>query len=124
MRPSGSTFITFHPPSLPRDVEICHKFDRGFVDLQLRGMGNRLNEVRAILGEHLEADMQLVQISKSAAVRITVPILKANIPAEEQETNLRLSLQTATTLLRWFLSIRNFWLSRGDAGVFTAGAKK
>jgi len=111
VKPSGSGFIYFRPPSLPRGVEICHKFNRGFLDLQLNGMGTRLNEVNSILGPRFDSDMQLKQAAKSAAIRIEVPILKADVAIEKQELNVRAALDAAMRLLRWFLSNRGVWLS-------------
>ncbi|MBI3830778.1 MAG: hypothetical protein HY291_14755 [Planctomycetes bacterium] len=110
-KPSGSGFIYFRPPSLPRDVEICHKFNRGFVDLQLNGMGNQLNMVNTILGPHFDPNMELTLAAKSAAIRLKVPILTANIAIEKQELEVRAGLDAAMRLLTWFLSKQDVWLS-------------
>lgn len=110
-KPSGSDYIYFQPPSLPRGVEICHKFRRGYVDLQLSGMGKRLNEVRAILGPHFGPDMQLTQTAKSAAVRLEVPVLTADLPVADQLSEARAGLDAAKRFLVWFLEHQDIWLA-------------
>ncbi|MDZ4819295.1 MAG: hypothetical protein SGJ20_10015 [Planctomycetota bacterium] len=124
LKPSGSGFIYFRPPSLPRGVEICHKFNRGFVDLQLNGMGMRLNEVNTILGPHFDSDMQLIQAAKSAAIRLQVPILKASVAVEAQELNVRAGLDAAMRLLIWFLGNRDVWLSHVASAHQSASADR
>lgn len=109
-KPSGSSFIYFRPPALPRGVEICHKFTRGYVDLQLSSMGNRLNEVHAVLAPHFCMDMRLVQAAKSAAIRLVVPVLDANNPVAEQLSAVRACLDAAKQLLGWFLEHQEIWL--------------
>lgn len=69
-KPSRSSFIYFRPPSLPRGTELCHKFSKGHVDLQINGFGNRLNELHRLLGPHLRQDMTPKQAGKSAAIRL------------------------------------------------------
>lgn len=66
-KPAGSGSIHFQP-LLPRSVAIFHKFNFGYVDLQLRGMGKRINEARAIFGDQLDEDMR-VEAAQSASIR-------------------------------------------------------
>ena len=54
-----------------------HKFVRGYVDLQLNGMGDRLNEVRAFFEPHLSEEMSVALEGKSAAIRTHVPVLNS-----------------------------------------------
>jgi len=109
IKPSGSTFIYFRPPALPRGIEICHKLTRGCVDLQLSGMGHRLNEVHTVLAHRFTADMQLSQAAKSAAIRLTVPVLDTNGLVETQIQEIRAGLDAARHLLQWFLEHQNAW---------------
>jgi hypothetical protein len=118
-KPSGSGFIYFRPPSLPKGVDICHKFNRGYIDLHLGGMGQRLNEVNAVLGSHFEPDMRLAQAAKSAAIRLLVPTLDASVPLAGQLSEAQLGLDAARRLLKWFLNHQGVWLKylRGDQEV-------
>lgn len=113
-KPSGSGFIYFRPRLLPKGVDIVHKFNRGYVDLQLRGMGNRPNDVRSILGPHFDSDMTLAAAAKSAAIRVQVPKLSASLGMAEQEQAARAGIDTAKRLLTWFLTHKAAWLSYSE----------
>jgi len=110
-KPSGSGFINFRPPSLPKGVSIVHKFNHGFVDLQLSGMGKHLSKVRSIFGQYLDGDMKVVLAAKSAAIRILVPKLNATKSITEQEFSVRVGIDTAMRLLTWFLPHKEEWLT-------------
>lgn len=109
-KPSGSSFIHFRPPILPRGIDIVHKFNFGYVDLHLRGMGKRLNEVRAVLGSRFETGMTLETATKSAAIRLGVPQLNASTPMAQQEQAAIVGIDGAKRLLAWFLANQEVWL--------------
>lgn len=100
-KPSGAGFIWFRPPSLPKGISVCHKVNRGYVDLQFPGMGDRLNELESRCGSLLEQDMKFAKASKSAAIRLTVPVLNSNQMIEGQEEPTAEGLRAAVRLLRW-----------------------
>lgn len=110
-KPSGSDFIYFCPSSLPKGVEICHKFHRGCVDLQLKGMGRRLNEVNTVLSLHFTPEMRLVGAAKSAAIRIAVPLLDSSICPADQMVSIQAGMEEARNLLVWFLKYQDTWLN-------------
>ena len=112
LKPSGSTFIYFRPPSLPKGVAIVHKLSHGFVDLQLAGMGERLNEVQMLFGSRLDGDMQLKRAAKSAAIRLQVPISNANVRFADQVSDVRIGLDAARRLFVWFVTHQDVWLRR------------
>lgn len=107
-KPSGSTFITFHPQSLPRGFEIKHKLTgtagalTGFVDLEIGSLGSRVNQVYLALRPFLEEDMTVVRATGSAAVRVVVDIVDPNKSAEPQEAGISTGLDAASRLLTWF----------------------
>lgn len=109
-KPSGSGFIHFRPPILPRGIDIVHKFNFGYVDLHLRDMGKRLNEVRAVLGSRLEIGMTLESATKSAAIRLGVPQLNASMTMAQQEEAAIAGIEAAKRLLAWFLTNKEVWL--------------
>jgi len=109
-KPSGSGFIHFRPPVLPRGVDIVHKFHFGYVDLHLRGMGKRLNEVRGILDPFFEKGMTLETAAKSAAIRIHVPKLNARMAMNQQEDAAIVGIAAAKRLLVWFKANQDVWL--------------
>jgi hypothetical protein len=100
-KPSGSTFIYFRPSIVKRGTSICHKFTRGFVDLQLAGMGARLNEVRIAQAKWIASDMHVVQAGKSAAIRLLVPKLDPAETITSQSESVRVGLRAAMRLLDW-----------------------
>lgn len=101
-KPAGAGFIWFRPPSLPKGMSICHKVNRGYVDLQFPAMGDRLNELHARYGALLDGDMQIVRATKSAAVRLLVPALDSNKQTDGQAQLVVQGLRQAARLLRWF----------------------
>lgn len=108
-KPSGSTFVAFHPPGLPPGTEIVHKLTFGCVDLQLSGLGNRLNEVRAAFGQALEPDMTVAKAAKSAAIRIAVPKLTMTDSWDRQVEGAGAGIDAARRLFRWFLANEPAW---------------
>ena len=109
-KPSRAGFIYFRPPVLPRGIDIVHKFRFGYVDLQLRGMGKRLNEVRAVLGPCLETDMTVETAAKSAAIRISVPKLNSSMIMTQQEHAAVVGIEAANRLLAWFRVHQEVWI--------------
>lgn len=101
-KPSRAGFIHFFPRSLPRGIEIHHKFKKGRVDMQVKGFGNRLNELHRSLHRHLRRNMTLKQAGKSGAIRVEVPALDPNRPFEEQLPQAQIGLRAAMDLLHWF----------------------
>ena len=110
-KPSGASFIYFRPAELGRAFEICHKFTKGRVDLHLKGMGTRMNEVKDVLGSFLEEGMSLKQAAQSAAIRLQVPVLEPTLSVEEQLSDIKLALDAAGRLLDWILAHRNVWIA-------------
>lgn len=108
-KPSGSGFVHFRPPKLPRGVDIVHKLNFGYVDLHLRGMGKRINEVRSVLGPFMNEDMVFAPAAKSAAIRVEVPKLKASQGMLQQEELAAVGVDAAKRLLEWFLAHKETW---------------
>jgi hypothetical protein len=108
-KPSGAGFIYFRPRKLlPRGFEICHKFKKEHVDLHIKGMGDRLNEVNTALRSHFSHNMKPHSAGVSAAIRITVPRLDPGRPFADQQSEARAGLEAAKELLRWFIEKQEF----------------
>ncbi|WP_157981480.1 hypothetical protein [Cognatilysobacter tabacisoli] len=101
-KPAGAGFIWFRPPSLPKGMSICHKVNRGYVDLQFPAMGERLNELHARYEAQLEPDMQIVKATKSGAIRLIVPALDSSKKLEGQVQSVLVALEEARRILDWF----------------------
>ena len=111
-KPSRSGFIGFHPrhPPLPNGIKLYHKFNHGHVDLQLAGMGRRVNEVNSILGQYLEPGMTVESAAMSAAIRVLVPKLTSSLPVEEQISNVYVGIEAAKQLYAWFQMHQGAWV--------------
>jgi hypothetical protein len=99
-KPPRSNWPRFRPPGLPRDRTIVHKMRRGHVDLEIRGHGRLLSKVRAEFGPLLDADMEITEASKSAAIRLLVPTLDLSAGVEPQRDAILQGLDAAKRLLR------------------------
>lgn len=101
-RPGGSGRVYFMTPVLSAmQCDVAHKTGRGIVDLHLRSRGNRLAVVESVLRPVLEPDMSVELAAKSAAVRLKVPVLERQSPAEQQEDAIRRGLGAAKRLADW-----------------------
>ncbi len=100
-RASRASFVRFRTPNLPGGARVLHKMRKGFVDLQLRGMGRRVNELDRSFAAHIEEGMAVSQASKSAAVRIEVAVLDMNESVASQQTEVLAALAAARRLATW-----------------------
>lgn len=110
-KPSGSTFITFHPPTLPSGVAILHKLCQGNADLQFSGYGLRLSELQKTFVGVLESDMMIDRASKSGVVRIRVPVLNVAGDFDEQRDTAVAGVTAAKRLLQWFQAHKGTWVN-------------
>ena len=101
--PAGSHFIVFRPLALPKSVKLKHKVGYGHVDLEFRGMGNRLEEMERLYGRSLPSGARIEKAAKSAVVRIRVePIDMTNADFRTSEALARKGIETAASLLDWY----------------------
>lgn len=99
--PSNNLWVRFEPSALPNDVTLIHKMGRGDVDLQFSGAAEREDGFREQSESLLERDMQIVETGKSLSIRITVPQLSPDDPAQQEE-GVRSGLTAANRLLTWY----------------------
>ena len=105
-KPARAGFIYFRPASLPRGIEICHKLPHGVVDIQFRGMGERVQELRAAFQSHLHSDMSVKMAGKSSVVRLRVPVLNAGADFAAQAVHAQEGILAAKRLLIWYLDVQ------------------
>lgn len=118
VKPSGSGFVLFpHPHGFTGGANIVHKLKFGYVDLQLRGMGNQINAVRVAFADALDPDMTIEQAAKSAAIRINVPKVRADQGIANQLEQVTTGIDTAERLRQWFMKHQQRWQSFHAAGV-------
>jgi hypothetical protein len=100
-KPRGSSYVYFKPKGLPPRTQLNHQMDRGFVNLEFAGLGDSVPELRASLGPFLGPDMVLDRASKSAAVRIRVPVLDHTAAFPPQEPLVIQALGAVRRLWQW-----------------------
>lgn len=101
-RPGGSGRVYFKTAALTAIAcDIAHKTGKGFVDLHLRGRGNRLAMVESALRRLLDPDMSVEPAAKSAAIRLHVAKLDRLQPVTDQQDALLQGLQAAKRLAQW-----------------------
>jgi hypothetical protein len=104
--PAGSHFIVFRPLALPADVKLKHKVGYGHVDLEFRGMGDRLADMLRLYGEALPTGARIEKAAKSAVVRIRVePIDVTKADFTTTEALARKGIETAALLLDWYMKV-------------------
>jgi hypothetical protein len=97
--PAGSFFVNF---PMPPGVQLIHKIPYGNVDLQFSGMGNRLQEFVERFSLGLPPGATLQPAGRSAVIRIAVPPVARDTPSDAAESEIRLALDAAIQLRRWY----------------------
>jgi hypothetical protein len=101
--PAGSHFIVFAPTTLPGNVMLKHKVGYGYVDLEFRGMGDRLAEIECLYRDNLLPGMRIEKAANSAVIRMRVdPMDITTEGAASDETRMRSGIEKAALLLDWF----------------------
>lgn len=105
-KPGKSTWIYFRRPIGFKEADtkrcvIVYKASRGQVDLQFNSMPP--SKLESLLVGLMEPDMSVVKASKSASVRIPVPVLEFSASAEPQKEAIHNGLRQAERLRRFFL---------------------
>jgi len=90
-------------------AKILHKSAQGYIDLQFRGLGEKLLQLKQSLKPYIEKDMLLEKAGASAVVRIVVPIIDFSKPFEKYEKDIDSVFVAATRLteLAEILSLNN-----------------
>ena len=101
--PRQSVWFSFKPKAFPQGISILHKANRGVIDLQLSGKGDRIEELQRDLDPFLGLGMTVEKTAKSAAVRIQVPLLDLQQDFGAQEDAVREGVAGALRLYRWAL---------------------
>lgn len=104
--PARSGFVYFHPVGLPHRISLCHKMVSGCVDLQIKRLGDRANELNQAIRNLLEEGMTIGRAGQSAVVRISVPPLDLAAGAIDQASAIRAGLRGAERLSAWFVANR------------------
>jgi hypothetical protein len=74
-RPAGSTWISFHPKSLPNGAELAHQLTRGFVKVFFNGQAESYELLKEKYEERVPNDATIEIAGKSVAISLEVPKL-------------------------------------------------
>jgi len=95
---TASAWAGFHPKDLRKNLWIWHKMDIGRVDLEIGGAAGSVDAIRARASQFLAADTEVVKAGKSAAIRVSVPVIDPLAPFSEQIDRVRQALRAAYRL--------------------------
>jgi len=102
-KPAGASFIYFYKNTvLPKNISLVHKLTDGYFDLQFKGMGDSLDKMHHKYAESLEEGMSIVKASKSASIRVSVPVLSLADTVESQKEQIVAGILQGKKLLQWF----------------------
>jgi len=104
IKPANSDWPDFRPNILGRKLNIVHKMAQGYVDLQVRGASEKLDEIRSFVGD---PDLEVVAAGKSAAIRLVVTQVDRFGSFEAQRTSILNALEAAQRLLTLGKELRN-----------------
>lgn len=96
IKPANSDWPDFRPGILGKELNIVHKMAQGYVDLQVRGASERLDEIRSYIDDSV---FEVVAAGKSAAIRLVVPKVDRFGSFEAQKTRVLIALEAAHRLL-------------------------
>ncbi len=104
--PKGSGFIVFLPADigLRKGDMLIHKTvgrKGARVDLQFKGMGNRIEELKEKYGNLLTGDMKIEKANKAACIRLYVDTVNTAGNFDEQLNAVRKALEYANDLYYW-----------------------
>jgi hypothetical protein len=89
----GSNWVPFRPKNIGKGLFLWHKLDVGHAALELTGQAGNLDTLKSKYSAYIPHDIKIVQIGKSVALRIDVPILDLNLEFEEQLDKARMGLK-------------------------------
>lgn len=103
-KPARNDWPYFFPDVLGKEFDIVHKMAKGFVDLQINGAVERLNDFRALAAKH---GFEVAPAGKSAAIRAKIKPIDRYSSFEDQQDAVREALHAATRLVPLVERIRN-----------------
>ena len=105
-KPTDADWPYFRPGTLNKSFNVVHKLGRGYVDLQISGAAGHLDELSNKYQMVVTDEMEFVTASKSAAIRINVPMIDRFKNFFEQQAAADTGLKAAEKLLETALLIQ------------------
>lgn len=95
VKPSRSTYIYFHPLSLPDGYQLVHKLEKGVVDLQIPDMPNMAVKVAQAFSD---LGLEIDQAQQSVVFRKRVRVVDLKVGFTEQREHVHEALLAAEEL--------------------------
>ena len=102
-KPSGSSFVYFHPSRLKGNLRLVHKVQHGNVDLQFEGDAAQLAKLRERCGPTLPPQMTIERAGKSAVIRVRVAPIDMLDKLERNQPLMIQGIIASQSLYHWFL---------------------
>ena len=93
---SKALWVTFHTDF--KQIKIVHKSDKGFVDMEFSGLGEKTTELRKLFASQIAEKYMVVPTGKSAVVRIEVGKIDFKADFESQKEKVIEALSAANEL--------------------------
>lgn len=94
-KPANSSFIYFYPEALPRNFQLIHKVNSGFVDLQIANMSHM---VEILIELFSDIDIEITKAGKSIAFRKRLQTMDIYTPFRDQHPSAEAALHSADEL--------------------------
>lgn len=102
--PRDGGFLYFRPANCPRRMKLMHRITHGYVDLQIRAMGARVDELRTVIQKLLPLDFEVRRAGRSAAIGLKVPQLIRHDSFEPQRSRAITGIQQLKHVWEWFVA--------------------
>jgi len=98
-RPAGSTWISFHPESLPKGIELAHQLTRGMVNVFFNGQAEKFEILEEKYKDQIPDNASIRIAGKSVAIYIDVPKLNPLSKSfSSEKESVRLALEALSSL--------------------------
>lgn len=106
--PRSGGFVLFKPAAA-HGIKFVHKMPYRHVDLQFRGMGGKVLDLRRVFESRLLPNMGIQKAHKSAVIRCVVEPLLIEGDFESQQEQVKACVLEAKALLTWWVNNKAEW---------------
>ncbi len=100
-RPAGSTWISFRPAGIPKNVSLAHQLTAGFSKLFVANAAEQVETLKARFSPHLTPDVEFGVSGKSVTLSVVVPkIDPLGHSFDEEKPNVRKGIEAIDLLTK------------------------
>ncbi|WP_027996865.1 PD-(D/E)XK nuclease family protein [Simplicispira psychrophila] len=97
IKPANSDWPDFRPNQLGKNINIVHKMAQGYVDLQIRGASEKIEQIRTMMNGR---NLDVVTAGRSTAIRVVVAPVNRFGSFDGQRQEIMHALDAAAMLLQ------------------------